>query len=307
MPKVFIAGPVSWNELVSLDVLPAAVPHTVFARGARSALGGTSAGKALNLANLGIETVLRTAVAHDDAGAQIVAELTAAGVTLVREEAVGGSERHLNLMDADGGRVSIYLCLSATAPGPGRHDDQAIAELIDADAVVVDLADHARPFLAAAREHGTSVWCDIHDYDGESDFHTEFVESATFLFLNDDGFARRGEPGALEAFMTARIAAGTQAVVVTEGARGARALTADGRWHHVPAAEVSTIVDTNGAGDAFFSGVLAACLRSGSPQTWVQRWPEALTAGAAQAARCLESESLAPPAPQGAVDGSRIG
>lgn len=307
MPRVFIAGPASWNDLVRLDELPAPVPQTVFARQSRSTLGGTSAGKALNLAGLGVETVLRTVVGQDEPGAKIVAELTAAGVSLICEDASGGSERHLNLMDGSGGRISIYLTTSTTAPGPGLHDDAAIAALLAADAVVVDLADHARPFLEIARRHGRAVWCDVHDYDGESSFHAEFVDAATYLFLNGDGFARRGDPGALEDFMAARIAAGAQAVVVTEGARGARALTADGRWHHQPAAEVSTIVDANGAGDAFFSGVLSACLAGGPPQAWIASWPAALVAGAAQAARCLASESLAPPPLQGASRGSQPG
>lgn len=307
MPQVFIAGPASWNELVRLDELPAPVPQTVVARQSRSTLGGTSAGKALNLAGLGIGTVLRTVVGQDGAGAKIQAELTAAGVSLICEDASGGSERHLNLMDGSGGRISIYLATAAMAPGPGLHDDAAIVALLAADAVVIDLADHARPFLKIARNHGRAVWCDIHDFDGESDFHAEFIDAATYLFLNEDGFARRGEPGALEDFMATRIAAGAQAVVVTEGARGARALTADGRWHHVPAAKVSKIIDANGAGDAFLSGVLAACLSTGPQHTWIGSWPEALAAGAAQAARCLTSESLAPPPLEGASRGSQPG
>lgn len=298
MPKVFIAGPASWNQLVSLDELPAPVPHMVFARGSRWTLGGTSAGKALNLAGLGVQTVLRTVVADDADGRRIVDELTAAGVTLVLEDAIGGSESHLNLMDTAGGRVSIYLRAAMTTPGPGRHDDAAETALASADAVVVDLAEHARPFLRRALDRGAPVWCDIHDYDGVADYHTEFIDAASYLFMNDDGFARRnGQPGehtGLEDFMQARIAAGARAVVVTEGARGARSLTADGRWHHVPADEVSTIVDTNGAGDAFFSGVLSACLGAGPESAWLEAWPAALAAGAAQAAACLGSPSLAP-------------
>ncbi|WP_367128257.1 hypothetical protein [Saccharothrix sp. HUAS TT1] len=44
-PRVFVAGPVSWNRLVLLDRLPPDRPHTAFATGHRTAVGGTSAAR----------------------------------------------------------------------------------------------------------------------------------------------------------------------------------------------------------------------------------------------------------------------
>ncbi|CCH34947.1 PfkB family carbohydrate kinase [Actinosynnema sp. NPDC047251] len=275
MPEVFVAGPASWNRLVSLDRLPEARPHTVFASGHRSALGGTSAGKALNLAALGARVTLRTVVGDDEAGRSIVGALDAPNVDLIAEVVPGASEQHLNLMSPDGGRVSIYLELPELAEP--RHDDRALAALARADAAVIDLADSARPFLAAARAAGVPVWCDVHDYDGRSAYHQDFVDAADFLFLNDDGMP---EPDLL-AFLRTR--PGT--AVATRGARGAVAFAAGVR-HEVAAVPVDRIVDTNGAGDAFFAGFLVAHLAGAGV-------PAALTAGAAQAARCLRSPNLA--------------
>ncbi|MFB9428469.1 carbohydrate kinase family protein [Streptoalloteichus tenebrarius] len=280
MPKVFVAGPVSWNRLVMVDQLPEPRPHTVFARAHRTALGGTSAGKALNLAHLGAEVTLRTVVGDDEPGRAITEALTAAGVELLAEVVPGASEQHLNLMTPDGGRVSIYLDLPDS--GRARPDERAMAALAEADAAVIDLAEHSRPLLAAAREAGVPVWCDVHDYDGHADFHRDFVDAADYLFLNDDGMS---EPDLL-AFLTARVAQGARVAVATRGAAGAVAAS-DGELHHVPAAPVDRIVDTNGAGDAFFSGFLVAHL--GGADT-----PTALAAGAAQAALCLGSPDLAP-------------
>ncbi|WP_121012802.1 carbohydrate kinase family protein [Saccharothrix australiensis] len=280
MPKVFVAGPASWNRLVYLDRLPEPTPRTVFARGHRTALGGTSAGKALNLAHLGADVTLRTVVGDDEAGRAITDALTAAGVDLVAEVVPGPSEQHLNLMAPDGGRVSIYLELPDLARP--RHDDRALAALADADAAVVDLAEHARPLLAAARRAGVPVWCDVHDYDGVAEYHRDFVRAADHLFLNDDGMPEDD----LRAFLAARVADGTRTAVATLGARGALAVVPGGS-HHVPAAPVERVVDTNGAGDAFFAGFLVAHLAGADV-------PAALAAGAAQAAKCLGAPDLAP-------------
>ncbi|MGW5055303.1 carbohydrate kinase family protein [Actinokineospora sp. NPDC004072] len=273
MPKVFIAGPVSWNRLVQVDRLPEARPHTVFARGHREAVGGTSAGKALNLARLGAEVVLRTVVGDDAPGRAVVGALTAAGVEVIAEAAEGPTEQHLNLMDPHGGRVSIYLELPRL--DHPRHDAAAWAALRAADAVVVDLADHARPFLATDRP----MWCDLHDYDGVAEYHRDFLAAADHLFLNDDAI---GDP---EAFLAARVRAGATTAVATLGARGAVAATAAG-IERVDALPVAEVVDTNGAGDAFFAGFLVAHLAGAGTRS-------ALLAGAAQAARCLASPDLA--------------
>ena len=62
--RVFVAGPASWNQIVMLDALPEPVPHMQFARSHRWAVGGTSAGKALNLRSLGVAVTLRTVVGN---------------------------------------------------------------------------------------------------------------------------------------------------------------------------------------------------------------------------------------------------
>ncbi|WNV88102.1 PfkB family carbohydrate kinase [Umezawaea sp. Da 62-37] len=276
-PRVFVAGPVSWNRLVELDELPEARPHMEFARRHWETIGGTSAGKALNLARLGARVTLRTVVGDDGPGRTVVDTLTAAGVEVIAEMADGPTEQHLNLMDSHGGRVSIYLEVPVlTTP---RHDDRALAALTDADAVVIDLAEHSRPLLAAARASGVPVWCDLHDYNGRSAFHQDFLAAADHLFLNDDGVPDRADLEALLALTGCRTA------VATLGADGAVAV-ADGVVHRVAAVPVERIVDTNGAGDAFFSGFLLAHLAGADV-------PEALTAAATSAAHCLGSPHLA--------------
>jgi sugar/nucleoside kinase (ribokinase family) len=247
-------------------------------------MGGTSAGKALNLRRLGLDVTLCTVLGADDIGDRISAALRAKGITVIARRSVNGSERHVNLMDPAGRRLSIYLTLpqveAEESPGQDAPPTAAAdAALASADAVVVDLADHSRRVLPLARALGRAVWCDLHDYDGRSTFHTEFRDAADYLFLSDE---RLPDP---HRFLQDQVAAGKRLVVCTRGARGALALVPGGDIIEVPAERVPEVVDTNGAGDAFFAGFLDAHLA---------RRPlrDCLTAGARSAATCIASPDL---------------
>jgi len=279
--NVLVAGPASWNRIVQLDALPDPTPHTVFARGSYETVGGTSAGKALNLAALGRPVTLRTVLGDDDDGARVRTVLEDGGVRVLAEPSPDGcTESHLNLMDRAGGRVSVYLRAPGEVDASGPGWDAAVAALDDAAAVVVDLAVPALPVLDLARARGRDVWVDLHDYDGASDFHAPWVEAGTHVFLSSDRLPDH------RAFQAARLAAGARLVVCTHGARGATALTADG-FVDVPAHVVDDVVDTNGAGDAFFAGFLDAHLRGEGVEA-------SMRAGAAHAARVVRSPGLAP-------------
>jgi sugar/nucleoside kinase (ribokinase family) len=146
----------------------------------------------------------------------------------------------------------------------------------------VDLADHSRPVLAAARARGRTVWCDLHNYDGRSAFHTEFSDAADMLFVSDE---RLEDP---EAFLHDQIAQGKRVVVCTRGADGAMGLDSAGEIVRVPAEPVPQVVDTNGAGDAFFAGFLTAHLAGRGLR-------DCLRNGAHVAAACVRSPDLAAP------------
>ncbi|WP_314425086.1 PfkB family carbohydrate kinase [uncultured Microbacterium sp.] len=275
--SVVIAGPASWNSLVVLDRLPEPVPHMQFAEDSWETVGGTSAGKALSLTGLGRSTRLHALSAHDEPGERVRAALAAAGVdTLWGTGDV--TERHLNLMTRAGARVSLYL--SSPRATDGRDDARLLADMSRADALVLDLAAEPLRLLPQARSTGRPIWVDVHDYDGDADYHRPFLDAADAIFCNAD---RLPDP---VAFLHSRVTAGASLAVCTLGAEGAVAVDGEHREHRVSAVPVE-VVDTNGAGDAFFAGVLDARLDGADVDA-------ALRAGARAASGVLRSRHLHP-------------
>jgi sugar/nucleoside kinase (ribokinase family) len=276
-PRTVVAGPATWNTLVRLDRLPDPRPHAVFARGSVRTLGGTSAGKVLHLADLGVASTLAADVGTDPEGDLILAALERArGAEVLARRVAGPSEQHLNLMTDAGERLSIYLATPAASPGP---EAAALARVADAEHVVLDLGAAGLSLLPAAVASGATLWTDLHDYDGVAEFHRPFAEACSYVFLNDDGTDDH------RALMSDLLERGADTVVCTLGAAGAVARTAEG-WFECPA-EPADVVDTNGAGDAFFAGFFAAHLTGAGIA-------ECLRAGARQATRALSTVHLSP-------------
>ena len=89
-------------------------------------------------------------------------------------------------------------------------------------------------------------------------------------------------------FMERQIAAGKQLLVCTHGRSGSTALVPDGTWIDIPALSGYEQVDTNGAGDSFFAGLLYGYLQGYD----VER---SLRLGTITAGLCVTSTELAYP------------
>ncbi|WP_165856838.1 carbohydrate kinase family protein [Marinobacter sp. JSM 1782161] len=259
---ILIIGGASLDTIVQLDALPQPVPQTIWPRRSYRALGSTGAGKALNLVGLEQRVTLHTLLGRDEAGRTIRDALEATGLTLLVEETDAPTEQHVNLMDPHGHRISLFIQPPAT---PDRVDWAAVrAAMTRCPLVVVNILDYARPALELARNSGTPIWTDLHDYDGRNPHHQAFIDAADVIFLSSDNLPD------YRAFMRAQMDQGKSMVVCTHGSQGATLLDRDGRWLEQPAFAVPQVVDTNGAGDAFFSGFLYGHLRGDSPARCLQ-------------------------------------
>jgi sugar/nucleoside kinase (ribokinase family) len=279
-PSAAVIGGVAWNLLVEVPRLPTDLT-TLHATSAREGIGGTGAGKSLHLARLGIETRLHALVGDDEPGTRARATLAEAGVNLSTWPDPAGTERHLNLMDRRGDRLSIFL--NHSSPDPDVTADELAGFAQGADLVLVSLTHYSRRVLPLLRRAGTPVWVDLHDWDGEpSDFHSPFVEHGTHVFVSD---VRLDDPRRLAEGL---VASGKELVVVTHGSRGATAFFPDTEPLFVLTHDAGPVADTNGAGDAFCAGAAY-----GRTQGW--DWPQALRAGAVVAGGCVTSTHLADP------------
>lgn len=277
MSRVLVLGGASWDTVIDLERFPDPRPHTLFSRGGREVVGSTGAGKALNLAALGIDVTFHAMLGDDAAGAQARAALARPGLRVLADVDPAGTERHVNLLDADGRRISIFWAYGS--PEPDYDEGRLVALLPGVDAVALNIVNASRRLIPALRRAGRPVWVDVHDWDGANGYHRDFVDAADVLFLSSDALS---DPRGL---VSRLVSEGKQAVVCTHGRHGATALTVEDGWLEVPIAPGFTRVDTNGAGDAFFSGVLWARLRGLS-------WAAALRVGTIVAGLCVASREL---------------
>lgn len=246
MPSALIVGGVTFDSLIYLDEFPQPKPQTLFAHQYHETIGGTGAGKALNLARLGFDVTLHAFVGHDSAGRLIQERMKDAGVHFLADIDPTGTERHTNLMNATGERISIYTH-SATFD-PDIDIESLAAHMPQHDYVILNIINYTRRLIPLAQQHGQELWIDIHDYNGKQAYHQDFVKAADYLFMSSDALPdyRR--------YMQGRVFEdGKSLVVCTHGRSGATALTQQGDFMELPALNMK-LVDSNGAGDAFFAG-----------------------------------------------------
>lgn len=244
MSNILVLGGVSWNTMIHLEAFPQ--PHPATIANARSvvAAGSTGMGKALALKALGHEPLLHATLGDDPEGAAIRAFCRRRGIRTQFDIDPGGTSRHVNIMNREGERISIFLFNGS--PQPPTDVAAITPAILAAKTVFLNITQSSIPLLPAVRASDASVWVDLHDYDGLNPYHRQFIEAADVLQLSDEAV---GDPREL---MT-RLAAGARLVICTRGSRGAVAL-ADGKWHEVPAV-ATKLVDSNGAGDTFMVAV----------------------------------------------------
>jgi sugar/nucleoside kinase (ribokinase family) len=248
MKKVVVLGGVSFDTIVYLQEFPEPRAQTVFGNGLYETVGSTGAGKALNLAKLGFDVTLHAMIGSDEYGSKVRKIFEDSRVHFIHDIDPKGTERHINLMNQAGGRISIFA--STATFEPSVNQAPIAAAITHSDLVVLNINNYCRYLIPMIRKHQIQIWCDIHDYDGKNPYHRDFVDAADFIFLSSDAMPE------YRSFLESLIRSGKKLAVCTHGSKGATALTSDGNWIETPIVDRYKMVDTNGAGDAFFAGYL---------------------------------------------------
>jgi acarbose 7IV-phosphotransferase len=278
MQKVFIIGGTTFDHIVYLPELPGKQPQTIHSAPFRETTGSTGSGKALNLTKLGVPNTLYSVLGDDVYGNKIIEHLRQSGVDFFYDIDLKGTERHINIMDAEGRRISMFITQSSeTVNFSTATIESAIQQ---ADIIVLNIIGYCRQLIPLLANGNKPVWTDLHDYDGSNPYHADFITASQYIHLSSDNL-----PDYLPV-MERLIAAGKELVICTHASKGATLLTKDGIRIEQPALVSYPLVDANGAGDSFFAGFLYGWLKGQSPLRCMQM-------GAVCAGLCIADEELA--------------
>jgi sugar/nucleoside kinase (ribokinase family) len=278
MNNVLIIGGTTFDSIIYLKNLPKPEPQTVHYALFNETLGSTGSGKALNLTRLNVENTLHSIIGDDLYGQRIIEGLKRAGVNFIYDIDPKGTERHVNLMDENGGRISIFVTQSSDVL---KLDMARLEELVKGcDVIVLNITAYTKQLLPLIKKYDKPLWTDLHDYDAGNPYHEEYIEAADYIFASSDNMSD------YRPVMESWIARGKELVVCTHGKGGSTALTREGRWIETPIIGDYVFKDANGAGDSFFSGFLYGFLKERPVE-------DCLRLGTVCAGLCISSAELA--------------
>ncbi|MEW7290367.1 carbohydrate kinase family protein [Aquimarina sp. 2304DJ70-9] len=277
MKKIFNIGGVSYNSVIHLDEFPEPIPTTIHHCEFKETVGNTGAGKAVTLSKLGFDVTFHSMIGKDIYGEKIKTYLDHPNLNFMYDLDPKGTERHLNLMNKKGERISIFM--NPMSDNPEIEYSMFDEHIQSSDFVIVNISNYCRNVLPSCKTNEVEIWTDLHDYDGESSYHQDFIDSSDYIFLSSDNLKN------YKPFMQQMIDQGKKLVVCTHGKQGASALTKEG-WIEISAIRDYKIKDTNGAGDAFFSGFLYGFSKEYSIEKCMQF-------GTLAGGLCIQSEHIA--------------
>lgn len=269
MNDVVVCGSLNMDLVARVAALPRP-GETVGGRGLQRLPGGKGLNQAVAAARMGARVALIGARGDDADGATLAAlaadeGIDTRGVAVRDPGAMPAAHTGLaQVLVADDGENVIVVHGGANATLTPDEARAALAAV--APGVRVALAQLETPpdaiaaFFEAARARGARTLLNTAPALPEA---RALFGLADIIVLNGTELAHyAGATSAAEEASAARALLGRpgQAIIVTLGAGGAVAVTAEGVTHH-PAPEVA-VVDTTGAGDCF-CGVLAAMLVQG--------------------------------------------
>jgi len=243
-----VIGGVSYDTIVQLSELPSPISQTIFSSQTYDMIGSTGSGKAIALKKLGFDVKLQGVIGQDEYGKKLRIRFENEQIPFLYEIDKSKTERHLNLMDNQGKRISIFL---SNISFEQEFDYNQLSPFIqEADYVILNIINYCRNYIPIIRKLHKDIWCDLHDYDGKNPYYQDFIDAADYIFFSSD-LVEDYKP-----IMSSWILKGKKLVICTHGNKGASCLTNNDIWYEEPINSSFQLVDSNGAGDNFFAGFL---------------------------------------------------
>ena len=253
-----IKGSMTLVDLNQAEAIYASMPASI------EVSGGSAANPMAVIAALGGRSGFIGKVASDAMGEVFTHDITAAGVDFEAALHPGqGTGRCLVLVTDDAERTMATHLGVANTFAPGDVDGRLLArtQITYLEGYLFDLPpakEAMREAIAATHAADGSVAMSLSDSfcveRHRSDFLSLLTEDLDLLFANEDEAKALFKASNLDVALDALEETGVLCVV-TRGAEGCVIVTPAGRLE-IPAAPVSEVVDTNGAGDLFAAGFL---------------------------------------------------
>lgn len=256
MSQILILGGTTFDHIVSLNEFPKPIPQTIHQSSFFETVGSTGTGKAVSLTKLGVPNTFYSVFGDDVYGQKIKQYLHKESVDLIYDIDEKGTERHINIMNAAGSRISMFITQSSEHP---KMNESIIeTQIAKSDLVVINIIAYCKDLVPLLKDYRNPIWTDLHDYNEGNTYHQPFIDLSNYIFLSSDNLTDYKKT------MQELMNSGKELVVCTHGKKGSTALTKNAEWLELPALTNFEMVDTNGAGDSYFSGFLFAHLKGKS-------------------------------------------
>jgi acarbose 7IV-phosphotransferase len=205
---------------------------------------------------LGLRTRFLDFIGDDPQGEMILRRYHERGLDFRYLFHESGTRRSVNLVDAKGQRTAFY---DPRHPFDLRMPSEFYAPYLRAtDHCHLSIMNWARDVYKETQDFGVTTSTDLHDWDGENEYHKDFAYQSDLVFLST---AALGD-GHEEVMRRILEKGSAKVVVATAGALGGFFMVRENRTmrRFFPVDLGRPILDSNGAGDCFVAGYLSGYL-----------------------------------------------